>query len=278
MAAALGSVATVTGPNPAGPHPPGLPDIAGRTAIVTGAGNGLGRAIAHALVDAGARVIAVGRTETTLADTRAGASDPGRVVPCVADVADEGSIAASGLGTGDLEASILVNNAGIPGPVASIVDLSVAEWDEVFAVNVRGAFLAIRAVLPAMLAAGFGQIINIASVTGKRPLIRRTPYAASKMAMIGLTRTLAAEVGPLGVIVNSLSPGPVRGPRMDRNFRLEAEATGTTPEEAERAFASRAALARLNEDYEIGAAVVAMLRMPGLCAADIDLSAGMIAP
>ncbi len=97
------------------------------------------------------------------------------------------------------------------------------------------------------------------------------------MAQIGLTTTLAAEVGPLGVAVNSLSPGPVRGPRMERNFRLEAERTGTTPEDAERTFVSRAALGRMVEEDEVGAALVAMLAMPGLCAADIDLSAGMVA-
>jgi NAD(P)-dependent dehydrogenase (short-subunit alcohol dehydrogenase family) len=97
------------------------------------------------------------------------------------------------------------------------------------------------------------------------------------MALIGLTTTLAAEVGPLGVTVNSLSPGPVRGPRMERNFRLEAERTGTTAEEAELAFVSRAALGRMVEEPEVAQALVAMLGMPGLCAADIDLSAGMVA-
>lgn len=255
-----------------------LSEVSGRRALVTGAGNGLGRAITHALVSAGADVIALGRTSSSLEETRHTADDPDRVTVCVADVADEESLRRSGVGHDDLEVSILINNAGIPGPVSALVDLSVAEWDEVFAVNVRGAFLACRAVLPAMLDHGFGQIINIASVTGKRPLSRRTPYAASKMAMIGLTRTLAAEVGPSGVIVNSLSPGPVRGPRMARNFRLEAEATGSTEEEAERAFVSRAALGRLIENEEVGAACVAMLMMPGLCAADVDLSAGMIAP
>lgn len=129
-----------------------------------------------------------------------------------------------------------------------------------------------------MTAAGRGDIVNVASVSGKRPLLNRTPYTASKMALIGLTRTLAGEVGPLGVSVNTLSPGPVRGPRMDRNFRLEAELTGSTPQEAERAFASRSALGRLVEEPEVARALLAMLAMPGLCGADIDLSAGMIAP
>ena len=108
-----------------------------------------------------------------------------------------------------------------------------------------------------------GDVINLASVSGKRPLPRRTPYCASKMAVIGLTSTLAFEVGPLGVNVNCLSPGPVEGERMSRNFRLEAERTGTTYAEAEQAFVSRAALGRMVTETEVGAAVVAMLAMPG---------------
>lgn len=104
-------------------------------------------------------------------------------------------------------------------------------------------------------------------MSGKRPLTRRTPYTASKMAVIGLTTTLAHEVGPAGVTVNCLSPGPVDGPRMQRNFRLEAERTGTTYEEAEEAYVSRAAFHRMLTEDEVAAAVVAMLHMPGLCAA-----------
>ena len=96
-------------------------------------------------------------------------------------------------------------------------------------------------------------MINVASVSGKRPLPSGTPHTASKMAVVGPTTTLAHEVGPLGVAVKTLSSGPVRGPRMERNFWLEAERTGTTDD-----------------------AVVAMLHLPGLCAADIGLSADMV--
>jgi NAD(P)-dependent dehydrogenase (short-subunit alcohol dehydrogenase family) len=116
-----------------------------------------------------------------------------------------------------------------------------------------------------------------ASVSGKRPLARRTPYTASKLAVIGLTTTLAHEVGPLGISVNTLSPGPVAGPRMARNFALEAEHTGATAEAAEREYVSRAALHRMVTEREVALAVTAMLNMPGLCGADIDLSAGMVA-
>jgi NAD(P)-dependent dehydrogenase (short-subunit alcohol dehydrogenase family) len=165
----------------------------------------------------------------------------------------------------------------VAGPVAPLTEIDVDAWDEVFDINVRGVFLVCRAFLPGMVARGSGDVINLASVSGKRPLVRRTPYCASKMAVIGLTSTLAFEVGPAGVNVNSLSPGPVDGPRMDRNFRLEAERSGRTYDEAVDTFVSRAALGRMVTETEVGSAVLAMLAMPGLCGADIDLSAGMVA-
>lgn len=247
----------------------------GRTALITGAGNGLGRAIARRLAASGARTILVGRNRPKL-DHVAGEIGPSARVE-VCDTAAEDSVAALADRLSDEQVSILVNNAGVAGPVAPLVDVGVREWDDVFAVNVRGVFLMCRAFLPAMVERGSGDVVNLASVSGKRPLARRTPYTASKMAVIGLTATLAHEVGPQGVTVNSLSPGPVDGPRMRSNFQREAERTGTTPAEAEREFVSRAALHRMVTEDEVAQAVLAMLDMPGLCGADIDLSAGMIA-
>jgi NAD(P)-dependent dehydrogenase (short-subunit alcohol dehydrogenase family) len=252
--------------------------LRGRTALVTGGGNGLGRSITLALAAAGARVVAVGRSASTLAETAELAAAAGNDVhTATVDVSDPASVEALGAELADEFVSILVNNAGVPGPVAPLVDIAPADWDDVFAVNVRGVFLMCRTFLPPMIGRGAGDVINIASVSGKRPLAGRTPYCASKMAVLGLTTTLAAEVGPLGITVNSLSPGPVRGPRMDRNFRLEAERLGITVEAATEAFVSRALLHRLVDSEEVGQAVVAMLQMPGLHAADIDLSAGMVA-
>ncbi|MGY0490051.1 SDR family NAD(P)-dependent oxidoreductase [Streptomyces sp. WG-D5] len=249
--------------------------LAGRTALVTGGGSGLGRAVTRSLLADGARVVITGRDADTLERT-ADELGPG-VAPQVCDVSRPADVDALASALADEEVSILVNNAGIAGPVAALTDISPEEWDEVFAVNVRGMFLMCRAFLPAMTRRGFGDVINVASVSGKRPLLRRTPYCASKMAVIGLTTTLAGEVGPLGVTVNSLSPGPVSGPRMERNFRLEAERTGSSYAEAEEAFVSRAALGRMVTEEEVGEAVTAMLRMRGMCGADIDLSAGMVA-
>ncbi|MDH6565034.1 NAD(P)-dependent dehydrogenase (short-subunit alcohol dehydrogenase family) [Streptomyces sp. SAI-208] len=253
--------------------------LVGRTALVTGGGGPLGRAFALALTGAGARVVLVGRGERALADAAEQvAKDGGEARTAVCDVSDPSSVDALTAELAGEDVSLLVNNAGVAGPVRPLIDIGPDEWDGVFAVNVRGVYLMCRAFLPPMIAAGRGDVVNVASVSGKRPLLNRTPYTASKMALLGLTRTLAGEVGPLGISVNSLSPGPVRGPRMDRNFRLTAELTGCTVEEAERDFASRAALGRLVEEDEVARSLLAMLAMPGLCGADIDLSAGMIAP
>ncbi|MEU1495078.1 SDR family NAD(P)-dependent oxidoreductase [Streptomyces sp. NPDC005775] len=249
--------------------------LAGRTALVTGGGSGLGRAITRSLLSDGARVVITGRNRTALEET---ASDFGpRVSPRVCDVSRADDVEELARSLAEEEISVLVNNAGIAGPVAPLTEIAPQDWDEVFGVNVRGVFLMCRAFLPAMIRRGAGDVVNIASVSGKRPLLGRTPYCASKMAVIGLTATLAGEVGPQGITVNSLSPGPVSGPRMERNFRLEAERTGSTYAEAEQAFVARSALGRMVTEEEVGEAVSAMLRMRGLCGADIDLSAGMVA-
>jgi len=250
-------------------------DLTGRSAVVTGGGSGLGAAIARSLHACGAEVIVVGRDDSKLTDLVATLGLGARWVRC--DVSDPASVDALRHELRDTEVSILVNNAGIAGPVAALSDISVDDWDEVFAVNVRGTFLLCRALLPLMVERGSGDVINIASVSGKRPLPHRTPYCASKMAVIGLTSTLAFEVGPAGVRVNTLSPGPVAGPRMERNFRLEAERSGGTVEDAQQAFVSRSALGRMVTEHEVGSAVIAMLGMPGMSGADVDLSAGMIA-
>lgn len=252
-----------------------MTDLTGRTAVVTGGGSGLGAAIARALHAAGAQVVVVGRDAEKLGRVVDELGAQARALTC--DVSDAASVDALREQLAGTEVSILVNNAGIPGPVAALTDIDVADWDEVFAVNVRGTYLLCKALLPGMVERGDGDVINVASVSGKRPLAHRTPYCASKMAVIGLTSTLAFEVGAAGVRVNSLSPGPVQGPRMERNFRLEAARSGTSIDEAEQAFVSRAALGRMVTEDEVGAAVIAMLAMPGMCGADVDLSAGMVA-
>ncbi len=255
--------------------------LAGRTALVTGAGNGLGRAISLSYAQRGLRLLLVGRDEAKLnAVAKEISALPGPVATPVVrtcDVSDEAAVAALAASTGSIDVSILVNNAGIPGPTSPLIDLEPADWEQVFATNVRGVFLMCRAFLPRLIARGGGDVINLSSVSGKRPLVNRTPYTASKMAVIGLTATLAYEVGPQGVTVNTLSPGYVDSERMHGNFRRAAALDGTTYEQVEAEFLRRTALRRMVTEQEVGQAAVAMLTMPGLCGADIDLSAGMIA-
>lgn len=259
-------------PGAAGTHP----EISGRTAVVTGGGSGLGAAIARHLVGAGSRVVLVGRRRPALDRIAAELGPAARAEAC--DVADPAEVDALGVRLAEAgDVSILVNNAGVAGPVAPLTEISPAEWDEVFAVNVRGTYLMCRALLPGMVDRGYGDIVNLASVSGKRPLERRTPYTASKMVVLGLTSTLAFEVGSQGIRVNALSPGPVEGERMHRNFMLEADRTGTSYEAARAAFVGRAALGRMVTEDEVGRAVVNILTTPGMTGADVDLSAGMIA-
>jgi NAD(P)-dependent dehydrogenase (short-subunit alcohol dehydrogenase family) len=203
---------------------------------------------------------------------------PGGLRAAAVDISDPASVDRLHTQLADEDISILVNNAGIAGPVQPLIDITPGDWDEVFDVNVRGVFLMCRAFAPGMVQRGRGDIINIASVSGKRPLVNRTPYSASKMAVIGLSRTLAAELGPSGINVNTLSPGPVAGARIRSVLEAEAARSGISYEAAETAFVARSVLGRMISEEEVGMAVLAMLRMPGLAAADIDLSAGMVAP
>ncbi len=249
--------------------------LAGRLAVVTGGGSGLGAAMAHRLVDEGLRVVLVGRRAAALAEVAARLGPAASAEVC--DVSSPDDVAALAGRLAGEEVSVLVNNAGIAGPVAPLQDVTAADWDEVFAVNVRGTFLMCQAFLPAMYGRGEGDVVNVASVSGKRPLVRRTPYCASKTAVLGLSTTLAHEAGPYGVRVNTLSPGPVVSERMDRNFRLEAERTGTTVDQARQAFVDRAALGRMVTPEEVADALVCILTLPGLTGTDVDFSGGMIA-
>ena len=175
--------------------------------------------MARALVAAGSRVVLVGRTKDTLLETADELGHESTRV-CVADVAEPESVSGLVAELADEQVTVLVNNAGIGGPVRPITEIEPGEWDEVFATNVRSVYLMSRAFLPGMVAAGGGDIVNLASVSGKRPLVRRTPYTASKMAVIGLTRTLAAEVGEFGIRVNSIHPYSIETPMVEKEAMM----------------------------------------------------------
>ena len=183
--------------------------VAGKTAIVTGAATGIGAATAVLLAARGARVLAAGLQPEALRETVAAIeADGGEALAIEADVSDPEQIEAVAARAQDAfgGADILVNNAAIY-PLGPWHEADAAEWDAVFATNVRGYFLLARAVRPQMLARGGGSIVNVASVTfywGEAGLVS---YVASKGAVIGFTRSLAREAGPEGIRVNAVAPG-----------------------------------------------------------------------
>ncbi len=219
-------------------------ELRDRRAIVTGGGQGIGRAIASALLSRGAEVAIVDRDAALLTAT---ATELG-VRGLVADVAD---LQATRATLGQLIADwgrvdILVNNAAVLSTLPFHA-LDEVEWDRVMAVNVRGAYGMCRAVVGPMVAQGHGRIINIASVAGKRGggLFGSAAYATSKAALIGLTKALARELAPHRVTVNAVCPGPVQS----------AMTAGMADERKARALSS-VPLGRFAQPEEIAAAVV----------------------
>jgi NAD(P)-dependent dehydrogenase (short-subunit alcohol dehydrogenase family) len=192
-----------------------------QAAIVTGGGRGIGRAIAKKFAAEGAAVLIAARTKAEILEVAEEIqSGGGKVNPVAADVSLEADceriVEAAREAFGAI--SILVNNAGIYGPVQPVERISAAEWDKVMAVNLRGPFLLSRLVLPAMYKSGRGAILNISSVAAKAAFQLNSPYAASKAGLVGLTRTLAAEAARRGVRVNAISPGPVPETKMSEEL------------------------------------------------------------
>ena len=181
----------------------------GRTAIVTGAGRGIGAAIAVALDAAGARVALVARSTDQLEATASGlANDPVVIAADLGTPDGPGRAVATAVEAFGGRVDALVNNAGV-GVRKDSETLTVDELDLVWNVNVRSALLATVAVIPAMLAAGSGSIVSISSISGRRGAPRRAVYAASKAALDGMTRSLAMEYGPRGIRANCVAPGVV---------------------------------------------------------------------
>ena len=246
---------------------------------MTGAGRGIGKAIALAFASAGADLVLAGRDAATLEATAAEAADAATLA-VVTDVTDE--VAVERLSERTLgrfgRVDVVVANSGVGGPSGPVRELSRADWDETFAVNVTGVWLCARAFLPSMVDAGGGSFIAIGSMTGKRPLWGRTPYAASKTALIGLVRTLALETAASGVRVNLVSPGPVASERMEWVFRAQAEGRGITEEQARREMVEQIPIGRLIEPGEVADAVVGvgLGRMSAVTGEDLNVSGGMV--
>lgn len=228
-----------------------------RVLITAGAG-GIGRRIAEGFVEAGARVH-VSDVDESLIQALPG----GPLTGSVSDAADEDqtrdlfTLARDRLGGLD----VVISNAGIAGPTSMVGEIAARDWDQTLDVNLRGAYLAARFGGQALIATR-GVFIATASVAGRLGYAYRTPYAASKWAIVGLVKSLAAEMGPQGVRANAILPGIVEGPRIDRVIAARAETEGVTFEEMRAQYLNKVSLRRMVSPDDIAAACL-FLCAPG---------------
>ncbi|MEU7575423.1 SDR family oxidoreductase [Micromonospora sp. NPDC049240] len=232
--------------------------LAGQVVIVTGAARGIGRAITEVVLDDGGAVGLVDVSTDELADTTAvlAGRHPDLVHAVTADITDEKAVARAVDAVTDALGPVtgLVNNAG-RNSYADAVAMTVADWDGVFDVDLKGAWLMSRAVLPSLLTAGGGSIVNIASLHAELTCAGMFPYAAAKAGLVGMTRSLALDVAARGVRVNAVSPGYIRTALVDEYFAQHAD-----PQAEEKALAVQP-LGRLGTPHDV-ATVVAFLLSP----------------
>lgn len=228
--------------------------LAGKVALVTGAGGAIGAATALLMLARGASVIAVDRAGTSLAELERGAGGGASLHLVHADVTSEAAVA--GYVTQALNAfgriDVFFNNAGVEGQVAPIPDYPLADFQHVLQVNIVGVFLGMKHVIPAMAARGGGSIINTSSVAGLMGSAGLSAYVASKHAVIGLTRTAAIECGPKNIRVNSVNPGPIES-RMMRS--IEGMASPGAAKAVHDQFAERIPLGRYGSCDEVASMV-----------------------
>jgi NAD(P)-dependent dehydrogenase (short-subunit alcohol dehydrogenase family) len=236
--------------------------LAGRGAVITGGGRGIGAATARALAAKGARVVVSARSEGEIEAVAAELRDGGAeawAVPC--DVTDPASILAlrdaafERLGAVD----ILVANAGI-ATSAPLHAIQLGDWNRLFAVNVTGVFLCAQAFVPAMAERGWGRVINVASIAGRMGAPYITAYAATKHAVVGFTRALGQEVAAKGVTVNAVCPGYVDTPMTDASIARIVARTGLDPADTRMRLESASPQSRLMEADEVAWLVVSLCR------------------
>lgn len=259
-----------------------MQSLLNKVAVVTGASGGLGRAIALAFAEQGALVVLASRNKAALEETQRQIQERGqRAIVVPTDVRDEASIqalVAETLQQGGGRIDILVCNSGIAGPTAPLMEVEVEQWQDTLATNLTGPFLCCRAVLPTMVEQKSGSIILIGSGTGKHPLVGRTPYAASKIALVGMARTLAMEVGPSNVRVNVVSPGPLDGERIQAVLQKQAELRHMSYEQIRAQATSSSALKRFTPVQDVAETVVFLAgdQANSITGEDINVSGGLV--
>jgi NAD(P)-dependent dehydrogenase (short-subunit alcohol dehydrogenase family) len=222
----------------------------GQRVVITAAAAGIGRATLETLVGAGARVCVCDVDPERVEELRAALPEVGAMVADVSDPAAVDALFEMALARlGGLD--ILVNNAGIAGPTARIEEIEPADWARTLEVNLTGQYLCARRAVPHIRAAGGGSIVNLSSAAGRFGFALRTPYAASKWAVVGLSKSLAIELGPDQIRVNAICPGAVEGERIDRVIAAKARALGITFEAMRAELVEKASMKRMASAQDI---------------------------
>lgn len=239
-----------------------LAGLEGQRVVVTAGAKGIGFAIAETLCALGARVVICDVDGNAL---KSATSTLKLEAAVDADVTSEHDVdrlfETVGKTLGGLDA--LVNNAGIAGPTAKIQDITLDDWRHCVDVSLTGQFLCARRAVPMLVAAGGGSIVAMSSAAGRHGYALRTPYSAAKFGVIGLTRSLAKELGPAGIRVNAILPGIVEGPRIERVIADRAEALGLSNDAVRDRYLQNVSLRRMTSPYDIASMVAFLLSDAG---------------
>ena len=236
-----------------------MPLLTDRVAIVTGASKGIGRVMSQLFAKEGAKVVWAARSDALVAETVALIrAAGGEAVAVAADAStEEGAKAIVDAGTRAFgRVDSLVNNAGDGGPTKPIQDYTTEEWFYTINSCLTSAYMCSRFAAPAMIAAGRGAIVNIASMAGRRGLAYRVGYCSAKAGQIGMTYGLALELGRHNITVNAIAPGAVAGDRIDRVIQGQADVRGVDVERMRQSFVERSPLRRMSTAEDIASLAV----------------------